>query len=116
MPRNHWQDWLVMAVGLILLLIPFGVSYALPPETSAIVVRTAFVLTGLAVLLLGAIGVASETTWGDWAIIALGLWLIAAPWLLRFGTAGSVKWMSLAAGVIAIILAGLSIVDRRSET
>ncbi len=60
-------------------------------------------LGGVALIALSAAGVVAFATWGAWLKLALGLWLIAAPWALGF-LHNSAMHVSLAVGLIVAFL------------
>jgi hypothetical protein len=41
----------------------------------------------------------SRMHWRDWATVALGLWLIASPWVLGFADHTAAMWNALLLGV-----------------
>jgi hypothetical protein len=41
--------------------------------------------------------------WNSWVIVALGVWLVLAPWILGFSAFNLAAWNSVLMGVLAII-------------
>lgn len=60
-------------------------------------------LGGYALIALSAAGVLAFADWEEWLKLALGLWLIAAPWLLGF-VHSSAMHVSISIGLIVTFL------------
>jgi SPW repeat len=65
-------------------------------------------VSGYALIALSAAGFVAFADWEEWLKVAVGLWLIAAPWLLGF-THTSAMHVSIAIGVIVTFLTLLEI-------
>lgn len=109
MERIHWQDWIMILVGAAIVALPYFVTYTAPEEMSVGLVTTAFVLSGLFVVVLGGIGAFTDFTWQEWVTGLLGIWLLAMPWALGFSAITSLMYGSVAAGLVLIVLAGLAL-------
>lgn len=80
----RWQDWMSFALGLWLAVSPWIVGYE---SDHAATGNAAFVGVGLA---LGAhFQIGLDELWTEWINFAVGLWLLAAPFLLAFGSAAA---------------------------
>ncbi|CCD98292.1 SPW repeat protein [Bradyrhizobium sp. STM 3809] len=65
-------------------------------------------LVGIAVIVLSVAGVLAFADWEEWLKVALGLWLIAAPWLLGFVHTPAMH-VSIAIGIIVAFLSLLEL-------
>jgi hypothetical protein len=101
MRRNRLPSLLIMAAGLWLAVAPLLLGYA-PFE--AVAWHNAFI--GLLVAALAA-GRAFGTTgaWADWTIVALGAWMLLAPYMLRYEYAEFARTHDLVLGVLFVALA-----------
>ena len=85
------QDWILLALALALFVSPWWARFAgdRAPEWGAGV--SAIVLAYFA-----AASLAEFKQWEEWVTLVVGLWLIAAPWVLGFATkvaAAQVFWV-----------------------
>ncbi len=107
---RHWQDPANAVVAVAVLLSPwvFGYTAAQEATANAVIVGTVLFAVSVGAAVIG-------RPWVEWAVIAIGGWLVAAPWALDLPQADPT---SVAVGFGAVVLAlGLwSLVDgaRRS--
>jgi hypothetical protein len=78
----RWQDWTSFALGLWLAVSPWIVGYE---GDNAATANAAFV--GVALALGAHFEIGLEELWAEWLNFVVGLWLLAAPFLLAFGPA-----------------------------
>jgi SPW repeat len=74
---KQWQDWLSWILGIWLLLSPWVLMF--DSETTAM--RNA-VLVGALIIAAEAFELSVFRNWEEWINVALGAWLIVAPWAL----------------------------------
>jgi SPW repeat len=48
--------------------------------------------TGLAIAVLAAAAIVQFAEWEEWANLVLGLWLVVAPWIVRFTNVIVAQW------------------------
>lgn len=81
-----WRDGLLLALGLILIVAPLLLDFVGDA-------RAAWhaLLAGALLFTLSAAALHRQRSWEELAVLALGLWLIAAPFVLGFqpGPAGA---------------------------
>lgn len=65
-------------------------------------------LVGLAVIVLSAAAIFAFADWEEWLKVLLGLWLIAAPWILGFAHTSAMH-VSIAMGVAVTFFALLEL-------
>ena len=97
---KHWQDAVNAVLGGWLILSPLALGHAeeLMPTANAMLVGAALIAAALGAILV-------PRAWEEWTEAALGLWLIASPWILGFS--GHAEAM-LAAVVTGIAIAALA--------
>ena len=97
---KHWQDPVNGALGAWLLLSPWILGYngeaaAMP---NAVIVGIALVAAALGAMLL-------PRAWEEWTEAALGLWLMASPWVLRFNGNADAMLTAVITGLVVLVLA-----------
>lgn len=97
---KHWQDPINALVGVALVLSPWALSFSQNPTPTSNAVIGGLVLIAIA---LGAMIV--PRAWEEWAEAVVGLWLIAAPWALKFSADVQAMRVSCLAGVVVTVLA-----------
>src|SRR5690554_2676154 len=84
MERMHFQDGITLIAGVVLIAAPFVLAIT-PPEGMGLALLIAnFVASGAAAVILGAAALFYFRKWEEWLDIALGVWLVASPWMLGF--------------------------------
>lgn len=113
--KGRWQDWVILVLGLWLLVSPFVAGYA---STTGAAAWNAYVV-GIAVMIFAASALWAPSFGMDeeWVNLVLGLWLVAAPFVLGFYTADSVAaWNQIVVGVLIAGDAIWALAARRSGT
>lgn len=64
--------------------------------------------SGVLVVAIAIAALIAFADWEEWAMLALGLWLIVAPWLLGFPVAAAMK-IHVGIGLLIAYLAGLEL-------
>lgn len=80
-----WRDGLLVALGVCLIVAPLLLDFLGDA-------RAAWhsLLAGALLFTLGAAALKHQRGWEEWAVLVLGLWLIAAPMTLDFAASGAV--------------------------
>ena len=100
-----WQDWASFALGLWLAVSPWAAGY-----TGHEVATGNAVFVGLALALAAHFEAACDLLAAEWLNVAVGAWLVAAPFVLGFDGAYVAAANSLAVGasVTGLALSALS--------
>lgn len=98
---SKWQDWASFALGLWLALSPWLVGYA---EHAAATANAAF--AGLALALVSHFEASFDGEDMEWLILAVGIWLVAAPLLCGFMSVPAAAANSIVVGAGVAALAG----------
>ena len=77
----RWQDWTSFALGLWLAVSPWIVGYDADHSATG---NAAFI--GVALALTAHFEIGLDELWAEWVNFAVGLWLLAAPFLLEFAS------------------------------
>lgn len=77
----RWQDWTSFGIGLWLAVSPWIIGYETDHTATG---NAAFV--GVALALGAHFEIGLDELWTEWVNLAVGLWLLAAPFLLDFTT------------------------------
>jgi len=65
--------------------------------------------SGLILVALAVASVIAYSVWEEWAMAALGLWLIVSPWLLGFAEVQEVLWTHVIIGLAAIAVSAAAL-------
>lgn len=104
------QDWGNFILGVLLFISPWMMGFL----ADAMPTRNAWVVGAvLALVAVAALSVFKE--WEEWVNLALGLWLIAAPWVLGFTGNLAAFWTHLALGMLAVAASAWAVWDYRHE-
>jgi hypothetical protein len=104
------QDWINLILGICLFLSPWALGFAgeINPAWNAWIVAAA----------MGAIAVVAISAfaeWEEWVNLVLGLWLIAAPWVLGFAANVNAMWTHVVVGVLAAAVSAWALWDYRHD-
>lgn len=99
--QRRWADWGNLIIGAALLVSPFIREY---PDASQAAMWNAFG-SGLAVMIFAAFAVYLPRAWEEGINTLLGLWLVAAPWVLGFSHHRDIAIISIFAGCAVMVLA-----------
>jgi len=98
------QDWVILAFGVWLLCSPWWLQFLIgrPYVDQNAATWTSF-LVGLTITFFAIRVLVLPEKWEEWINLALGLWVLASPWVLGFHshTIAMVN-MTVVGGVIAI--------------
>jgi hypothetical protein len=98
--HRSWEDWLGMALGLLIGLSPWiaGRPEGELPMLNAIAV-------GAAVLLLAETELVDLHRWEESLALLCGLWLIASPFAFGYGEAELATWHFALGGIVVLLAA-----------
>jgi hypothetical protein len=102
--HRTWEDWLTMALGLVI-----GVSPWLTGQTEPAALMWNAVIVGLLVIAFGALELVTLQLWEEGAEILCGVWLIAAPFNLGYG--GALATLHFVLGAAVILLAAVELLQ-----
>lgn len=103
---THWQDAVGWGLALWLMLSPWILEFASESIAVRVTVAVAFALLFVEVMAL-----TSFHAWEEWINAALGLFLLAAPFVFKFLTKAATVNALLAGGVIV----ALAVTELRQE-
>ncbi len=83
------------ALGVALFVAPWVLGFA--DEGAA--AWTAW-CTGAVIGAIGLVSFAEDLTWPAWTNLALGVWTIAAPWVVQFAASEAAMWTHVVVGLI----------------
>ena len=105
MKKNHWQDWVIVLIGLWLVITPWAVG-AIPGSAAEI----DFWLTGVIIVALAGSEISMFEPWKEWALAAAGTWLFLSARILDF-TDPALIGNAAAFGLATVALAAWAIGD-----
>ena len=99
-PPLHWEAWCSWLLGLCLCISPGPLRFDAEPTATY-----ASVLTGVLLICVEVITVSTFRIWEEWINVAIGVWLIAAPWVLNLsGGVVTANFVGVGAVVLALAL------------
>jgi hypothetical protein len=101
-PREYVLDIYKLVLGGFVALSPW--LFAFRYEAA----RLESVASGMLVVAISIAALIAFADWEEWAVLALGLWLIASPWALGFPVAAAMK-IHIGVGLALVYLAGLEL-------
>lgn len=100
MQMKHWQDPANALLGAWLILSPWALAFQ---DNTAAMANGVVVGLALVAAAMGAIFV--PRAWEEWTEGALGLWMIASPWVLAFSSLYAVTVSAVVTGIVIVVLA-----------
>jgi uncharacterized membrane protein len=96
MTTRRWQDLVALSLGFWLFLSPFILDYYLDETPAALI---AFVY-GLTLMVTSSVALAKPEAWEEWVNLLIGVWLIAAPFVLGFDINVVATWNHVVVGAL----------------
>lgn len=114
----HWQDGLEVVLGLWLVISPWVLGY-----TGISLAFLNALIVGVFIAVTAFFVIVRFEAWEDWVDMAVGLWLIASPWVAGFAslTTGETAaaclatWNVILVGIATFVLAGWSYLAHRAD-
>jgi hypothetical protein len=101
----RWQDWASFGLGLWLAVSAFIVGYE---AEMAATVNAVFI--GVALAIGAHFQISMDELWAEWVNFAVGLWLLAAPFVLTFsGTAAMINCIAVGSMICALAASALQL-------
>ena len=97
---KHWQDIVNALLGIWVIASPWALGFdgSSMAMSNAVIVGLALVATAMGAILV-------PRAWEEWTEAALGLWLVASPWILGFSGHREAMLSTAIAGVVVLVLA-----------
>jgi hypothetical protein len=102
--HRSWEDWVCMLLGVLI-----GFSPWLAEQQDNPAVTGNALLVGLLVLGFAQLTYVSLQRWAETGEIALGLWLVASPFIFDYAEAGMLQYWHFTLGAIVALLAALEL-------
>ncbi len=105
-------SWITVVLGVWLIIAPFVITF---PNTIAM---WNSIVVGVIVLVLSWIRAANPVSAPglSWLNAILGLWLIVAPFVLRFSASMSSRWNDIVLGIAVIVFSVWAALTTRTQT
>jgi hypothetical protein len=108
--HRPWEDWLGMLLGVLIMLspwFPMEQSHAGDAGRGFVVLNTFTV--GILVFGLAQLQYVALQRWEEVAEIAVGLWLIASPYIFGYSGDGVLRFWHSSLGGLVLLLATLQL-------
>jgi hypothetical protein len=97
---DRFQDWANLILGVLLFLAPWLFGFA----DQALAAWNSWI-AGIIVAALSVTALVRFAEWEEWVNLAVGVWLLASPWLLGFAGVRSAMWVSVILGAVIAVMA-----------
>ena len=98
--HRSWEDWLGMLLGVLI-----GLSPWLAGQQDHQAVMWNAILVGALVLGVAQLEYVSLQRWEEAGELALGLWLIASPFIFGYADTGDLRYWHFILGAVVVLLA-----------
>jgi hypothetical protein len=108
--HRTWEDWFGMLLGVLIVVspwFPFSSHDVMDAERSTMILNT-FVV-GMLVFGLAQLEYVALQRWEEVAEIALGVWLIASPYIFGYSGDGLLRFWHSSLGGLVVLLATLQL-------
>jgi hypothetical protein len=106
---KRWQDLGNIILGAWLFISPWVMNYVIGMPAAA---QNAYLL-GLAIVIFAAVAIYIPRVWEEWINMALGIWLIVSPWVLKFNVERDVTANAVITGILVTALAAWAMLRDR---
>jgi hypothetical protein len=109
--HRPWEDWFGMLLGGLIVVspwFPFQSSHETMDAERSVMILNTFVI-GMLVFGLAQLEYVALQRWEEVAEIALGLWLIASPFVFGYSGDDMLKVWHASLGVIVVLLGALQL-------
>jgi hypothetical protein len=109
--HRPWEDWFGMLLGGLIVVspwFPFQSSHETMDAERSVMILNTFVV-GMLVFGLAQLEYVALQRWEEVAEIALGLWLIASPFVFGYSGDDMLKVWHASLGVIVVLLGALQL-------
>ncbi len=108
--HREWQDWVAVALGVLILVSPFAVD----ERVNGLVALNA-VVAGLVVTIVSQFELFGPTVRDEIVNGACGLWLVASPFVFGYGAAGQLRVWQFVLGAVVAAIAGVELLEGQAE-
>jgi SPW repeat len=109
--HRTWEDWLGMLLGVLIVLspwFPMQADHEMVDEERSFIILNAFTV-GILVFGLAQLEYVALQRWEEVAEIALGVWLIASPYIFGYSGDGLLRFWHSSLGGLVVLLATLQL-------
>jgi len=78
--HSRWRDRIMLLFGAWLAVSPYVPGFA----TTASLAMWSTLVAGLVLIAMSALAIWKQKAWEEWLLLALGVWLLVAPFALGF--------------------------------
>jgi len=96
----RWQDVIELILGVWLAFSPWTLGFS---DMEAATWNA--VVLGAAIGIFALLEMGLPRIWEEWISLAMGLWLVASPFVLGFSSHAVASWSTLATGVMIAVFA-----------
>lgn len=97
---KHWQDLVNAAIGAWLVISPWALGF----QSNSLALSNALVV-GVALMAAALGAIYLPQAWEEWSEAALGVWLLASPWVVGFESIYLATVNVALSGLVVLVLA-----------
>jgi hypothetical protein len=100
---DRFQDWINLVLAAFLFVSPWLFGF-----TSHSLASWNAWICGAVIAALALAAIVRFAEWEEWINVALGAWLVIAPWILGFTAVAAAMWTHVILGLVILVFAGWS--------
>lgn len=108
MENKHPQDWANLVLAVLLFVSPWVLGFSAVQYAAWNAWISGVVIAALAI---GALSAFQE--WEEWLNLIVGIWVVAAPWVLGFAAMAAAMWTHVVIGLLVVAAAAWEIWEVR---
>lgn len=105
-----WKGFLRAMIALWVLISPWVLLHLSMAAPSQLQISDAalwnFLIVGVAMMVISIAPVMASTIWEGRVNAAVGIWLVASPWILGFRSDLVLTWNAVVVGILAVAVSG----------
>ncbi|WP_425349762.1 SPW repeat domain-containing protein [Rhizobium altiplani] len=116
MNEAGWQDPIMVTLGSLVFALPWLLPSTFGDPMAGDTMAWAFLLTGLATGVTAVAGIVLPGKWEAFVECALGIWLMALPWVVEpVKDPSTADWATVIIGGVMVVLSGISVFSGRGR-
>jgi hypothetical protein len=106
--KTTWEDWVNLLLGAWIFIIPWTINHGMPNLYMSVAMWN-FWIVGALTFATAALALQNIKPWEELTNLALGLWLMASPWMFGYNTQSGLLWNSVVVGLAVSVLSCLAL-------
>jgi hypothetical protein len=103
--QHSWKGLLGALITLWILISPWVLVHFTMEPLGGLALANFFAV-GIIMMVISIVPLTTSISWERWIHPAIGIWLIASPWILRFEDNAALTWNAVVTGALVLGLSG----------